>query len=214
MTANPTKEPKRLTFNLVNEALKTRPGYAGEELVQGNGYLYFQEGNASAWRGGSSIPVCRLGHTTLQSILADFDQFVKDNAEYTNLDGSQTVGSTSKFKIVGEEPAAAPAMTESPAEALMALAKASMLDRLKESRWYRTAPESARATEPEITIVGIEQREVAMSMGILPMGRENRPHLVGRVELAGITAELSMRLDFFTPGGFALNELSSLEAGA
>lgn len=74
-------EPKRLTFNLVNEALKSRPGYAGEVLVQGNGYLYFMEGDASAWATGSSIMVCRLNHTTLTNILADFDHFVQSHAE-------------------------------------------------------------------------------------------------------------------------------------
>jgi hypothetical protein len=72
--------PKRLTFKAVNKVIATRPGWTGEELVQGEGYLYFMEGNSHAWRGGSSIPVARLNHTTLEHIVADFDRFVADHA--------------------------------------------------------------------------------------------------------------------------------------
>ncbi|MGZ8888015.1 MAG: hypothetical protein ACXW1D_00485 [Halobacteriota archaeon] len=64
-----------LTFKAVNKAIAKRPGWAGEELVQGEGYLYFYGGNASAWC-SSSINVYRLNHTTLESILEDFDTFV------------------------------------------------------------------------------------------------------------------------------------------
>ena len=72
--------PKRLTYKAVNKALQGRPGWAGEELVRGEGYLYFTEGKADQWHDGCSIPVCYLSHTTLESILEDFDNFVKAHA--------------------------------------------------------------------------------------------------------------------------------------
>ena len=63
-----------LTFKAVNKALAKRPNWNGEELVQGEGYLYFTGGNSSAWA-QCSIPVCKLNHTTLDSIIADFDEW-------------------------------------------------------------------------------------------------------------------------------------------
>ena len=67
-----------LTFKKVNKELAKHPKWAGEELVQGDGYLYFMNGNADMWY-SSSIPVCKLNHVTLEMIIHDFEQFV---AEY------------------------------------------------------------------------------------------------------------------------------------
>jgi hypothetical protein len=50
---------KRLTLKAVNAALAARG--IKERLVQGYGYLYFIEGEASSWY-SSSVPVCRLNH--------------------------------------------------------------------------------------------------------------------------------------------------------
>lgn len=68
-----------LTYKQVNKALAALPGYAGEILVQGNGYLYFMDGNAHKWE-TCAIAVCRLNHTTLQSVLETFAQYVQDYA--------------------------------------------------------------------------------------------------------------------------------------
>jgi hypothetical protein len=58
---------KRLTFNYVTAVLREHG--IQETLVQGEGYLYFVDGEAFSWY-SQSIPVCRLNHTTMESILA------------------------------------------------------------------------------------------------------------------------------------------------
>jgi hypothetical protein len=69
-----------LTFKKVNKELAKHPKWAGEELVQGEGYLYFVGGNSDMWY-TSNIAVCKLNHTTLESIVQDFEQFVKEYEE-------------------------------------------------------------------------------------------------------------------------------------
>ena len=53
----------RLTFKTVNAALAAAG--AKEVLVQGNGYLYFAEGDADSWP-EVSVAVCRLNHMSLE----------------------------------------------------------------------------------------------------------------------------------------------------
>lgn len=88
---------------------------------------------------------------------------------------------------------------------VMKLAKAAMLEQLKESRWYQTAPAAARQLEPVIELTGIELRKVFLSIGILPAGAVEKPFLVGKVTVGGISARLALRLDFGN-GGLAVDE--------
>lgn len=92
-------------------------------------------------------------------------------------------------------------------ETVMALAATAMLEQLKESRWYKTAPPSARASDPVIEIMGVEYREVFSSIGGGLGGSfsERKPFLIGHVEVGGVPAELALRLDFGT-GGLVVQE--------
>lgn len=95
----------------------------------------------------------------------------------------------------------------SPADALLALAVAAMRDELKQARWYQTAPAQFRTSEPEITIVGVENREVYTSIGggLGGGATHQKPFLIGQVEVGGIRAKLALRLDFGM-GGFVVEE--------
>lgn len=89
---------------------------------------------------------------------------------------------------------------------MLALATAAMLDQLKESRWYRSAPAAARQFEPEIEITGVEFRKVRFSEGIMSMSFVEKPFLTGKVTVGGITAQLALRLDFGM-GGLVVDEV-------
>jgi len=97
--------------------------------------------------------------------------------------------------------------SQAPADAVMALAAAAMLGQLLESRWYRSAPAHARATDPAIEIIGVEYRDVFTSIGggVGGGATDRRPFLIGRVEVGGIPAKLALRLDFGV-GGFVVEE--------
>lgn len=103
--------------------------------------------------------------------------------------------------------ATAGAKFKTPADAMMALAATAMLDQLKDSRWYRSAPANARATDPAIEIIGIEYRDVLTSVGGGLGGSisDSKPFLVGRVDVGGVQAKLALRLDFGI-GGFVVLE--------
>lgn len=96
---------------------------------------------------------------------------------------------------------------ERPADAVMALAAAAMLEQLKESRWYSTAPQQARVSDPVIEITGVEYRNVCVTVGggLGGVSSGRKPFLVGRVEVGGIPAKLALRLDFGI-GGFVVEE--------
>jgi hypothetical protein len=102
---------------------------------------------------------------------------------------------------------AAAAAPQTPGDAIMVLATAATLDQFKESRWYKSAPSHARATDPAIEIVGIEHRQVFASVGGGLGGSmsESKPFLIGRTQLGGLHAKLALRLDFGI-GGFVVLE--------
>lgn len=65
----------RLTLKRVNAVLAAAG--AREELVQGNGYLYFSEGEAHCWP-NCSVPVCRLNHLSLEQWVNEWRQLKGD----------------------------------------------------------------------------------------------------------------------------------------
>lgn len=72
-----------------------------------------------------------------------------------------------------------------------------MHEELKESRWYQSAPEQFRTSEPQITVLGVENREVYTSIGggLGGGATHKKPFLIGHVEVGGIRAKLALRLD-------------------
>jgi hypothetical protein len=92
------------------------------------------------------------------------------------------------------------------AEKLMDLAAAHVIDGIKNSKWFLTAPERFRRVDPEIEISGIEYHSVFTSSGGLSTGSYDAPFLCGETEVGGIKASFRLRLDFGT-GGFVINEL-------
>jgi len=92
-----------------------------------------------------------------------------------------------------------------PADHMLELAKARMLSGLLESRWFRSAPESARAVPPKIRVIGVEHRPVRLSEGLIAYDTVQMPFLVGEVTVARIKARVYVRLDFGT-GGVIVDE--------
>jgi hypothetical protein len=90
---------------------------------------------------------------------------------------------------------------------MMKLAKAEMAEQFAASRWFLTAPKEARMGVPKIDIIGIENRKVELSEGIISHGFVMMPFLVGMATVAGIQAKLSLRLDFGR-GGLVVEEQS------
>lgn len=77
----------RLTLKRVNAALAAAG--AKEVLVQGDGYLYFIEGDAHCWY-TSSVPVCRLNHLSLEQWVEAWQRLNDDykDSEATRLGNS------------------------------------------------------------------------------------------------------------------------------
>ena len=97
--------------------------------------------------------------------------------------------------------------TGSPANTVLNLALAAMREELLLSRWYLTAPAKFRVAEPEITVVGVETRDVYTTIGggLGGSAKHKKPFLVGQVVVGGISAKLALRLDFGV-GGFVVEE--------
>lgn len=85
------------------------------------------------------------------------------------------------------------------------MARAVLLEELKQSTWFRTAPKDAQAIEPVITLLGIEHHPVQLSMGIVSMGRQMKPFVVGETVVGGIKARIRVRLDIGN-GGIVVDE--------
>jgi hypothetical protein len=95
----------------------------------------------------------------------------------------------------------------STSQVVMDLAAAAMLEELKESRWFQSAPAQARAEDPTIEITGVEYRDVCTTIGGGLGGGSTykMPFIVGQVEVGGISAKLALRIDFGV-GGFLVLE--------
>lgn len=88
---------------------------------------------------------------------------------------------------------------------LLDLATAHIIDGIKNSKWFLTAPAKFKVAEPPIAIAGIEYHPVFTSTGGLSTGSYDAPFLCGETEVGGIKASFRLRLDFGT-GGFVINE--------
>ncbi len=90
---------------------------------------------------------------------------------------------------------------------MLKLAKAEMVRQFVESRWFLTAPKEARSATLQIEIVGIEERQVELSEGLIAMGGVMMPFLVGVATVGGIQAKVWLRLDYGR-GGLVVEEQS------
>lgn len=67
----------------VAKAIKTKYGL-DVELIQGRGYCYFADAGASnvvsGWHTGSSVMTNKIKNLSLESWVAEFDHFMKENA--------------------------------------------------------------------------------------------------------------------------------------
>ena len=69
----------KATIKNVNAAIKALGGE--EELIRGNGYLYFWSDEASGWY-TSSVPVCYLSHLSLQQWIEECKSLKEANANH------------------------------------------------------------------------------------------------------------------------------------
>ena len=67
----------KATTKNVNAAIKALGGK--EELVRGNGYLYFSSDEASGWY-TSSVPVCYMRHLSLEQWIEEWKSLKEANA--------------------------------------------------------------------------------------------------------------------------------------
>lgn len=87
------------------------------------------------------------------------------------------------------------------------MARSVLLEELKQSKWFRTAPKEAQAVDPVITLLGIEQHPVHVSRGIVSMGKQMKPFVVGETMVGGLKARIRVRLDLGA-GGIVVDEES------
>ena len=76
----------RLTLKKVNAALAAKG--IPERLVQGNGYLYFVEGDAAGWY-SSSVAVWRLNDLSLEQWLAEHKALATNRYTWDGLTEAQ-----------------------------------------------------------------------------------------------------------------------------
>jgi hypothetical protein len=69
-------DPKRVTRQMVNDALRVRR--RDESLREGNGYFYFGGGEAVNWL-SSSVRVKKLSDLTLEQWLQEFDRLLTND---------------------------------------------------------------------------------------------------------------------------------------
>lgn len=95
-------------------------------------------------------------------------------------------------------------------KAFETMAKRAILGELKESNWFKTAPAAARAVEPEITLIGIEEHEVFASMGVVSLGSRMRPFVVAETVVGGIKTRLRLRIEL-GGGGLVIGDEEAVE---